>query len=263
MPLKNVSFEQLSKNIQENNTKLKLHIIPYGISPNRDGDVYYPFLHHSINEFMVPFDGSIDNNTNLKMFVSNKIREETMGALDFEPELVETNTNTVVESLSDENSTDQYQWAVMWVFTGIVGFQNINNVLRTYVKNFKTTIRLHSYMNNFDTNLVYITAEELYYLANNDVYIISDGVNEYEVDVSSGMILDQNIKDIYMLKRGDIPVSELQLGTPNAPFQKRIYNEMLPDISKRIVSILDDNSIDSFFTRNYRSVIDEEFAEEV
>lgn len=245
MTIKNVSFKDLSKNVEDNNSKIKLIIIPYGIVPEEDRDVYYPFLHHKNSGFLVPFDCTIDKKTILKIEIADKIREETMSVLEFDPDALEENSNLIVNFEIDEESEKEiYTWAVVFIFTGLVGIGEINEKIMDYVDAFKLNIRLYPFLNGFTSNLVYISAEDLYDLSKG-FFIVNDEGENYEVDVSEGMDLSQDIVSIYRLKRGDVPFTEIQTEEPNAPFQKRKYYHILN--GEILVSILDDESVNSFY----------------
>lgn len=245
MTTKRISYDELVDLMKQfrPGEEITMHIIPFGIVPCDDEIAeYYPILIQKTNQLIVAMGGNCKSSLNPASFIAKEMLETTYGVINFSQDDIIENTQfctELQENFDRQMSIVPNKPIFAFVYINVYGRDELDDVISKYIAEFQKRIKNDPHGDSYTNTLVYMSEANMAALARGTTYtIVSDHGEKITVQVSDGIMHEQNLSDLYRCKEGNVRVEEMAGVIPaNFPSYIDFYKAMIPNLADGISNI--------------------------
>lgn len=246
-----ITYKELTTFLNNSSYSTQLVIVPYSWVDLGNGKKQcYTIVLHGINGFLRDFGGTVSRKTAIHSYISSSLDNESLGVIQVSADEIAKTASIFVDiqtNYDDSKSLDPRSLITVFVNLGDSNKSVLNSLIEAYANKLKKSIRHYPNKSDYNTNLVYLSQLDLFYICRGTSYTVEDDKGDfYNIDVGDGMFLDDDIIAIYRPKPGDIPASRFVSNGANAPFSFARYTDVSTTLAGAINDIFNDDSLEPF-----------------
>lgn len=207
---------------------------------DNSGEVFGMLLLNQIG-CLCDFGSSYQNNMSLEEYVSLSIKTKSLDTINIDTEYINENSYVAYKKF-DQNTIDFETFPIIFVNLNLENIESLNDIIRNFKLTFSKIIKTETPETN---NLVYLSAEDIFYISRNTTYkIVSNETNEVLIiDIQqTGFPAKKSISDIYKEhSASDIPVSIYYNQYANCCPEINFYSLRSEDLCKSFLEFFEAN----------------------